>query len=145
MTDAPFIVNGNLCLALETEQRRLDLAHVTAGVEALLKDAAKGIYFLAEVDGQPAGQLLITREWSDWRNGDFWWIQSVYVPEMFRGGGVFRALFEHVNALARQRDDVCGLRLYVEANNSRAQAAYRRLGLKKTDYEMFETDFVLSS
>ena len=138
-------MNGNLRLAWETEQRRLDPATVTAGVQALLNDATRGIYFVAEVDGQPAGQLLITHEWSDWRNGDFWWIQSVYVLETFRGGGVFRALFEHVEVLAKARKDVCGLRLYVEADNSRAQAAYRRLGLNKTDYEMYETDFVLKS
>ena len=103
MTDAPFIVNGNLCLALETEQRRLDLAHVTAGVEALLKDAAKGIYFLAEVDGQPAGQLLITREWSDWRNGWWWWIQSVYVAPEHRRRGVYRALYGYVLTLAKAK------------------------------------------
>lgn len=145
MSDAPFIVNGNLRLALETEQRRLDPATVTAGVQALLNDATRGIYFVAEVDGQLAGQLLITHEWSDWRNGDFWWIQSVYVVEPFRSRGVFRALFEHVHALAKARKEVCGLRLYVEASNSRAQGAYGRLGLNKTDYEMFETDFVLKS
>ena len=137
-------MSGNLRLALETERRQLDPATVAAGVKALLADAAKGIYFVAEADGQPVGQLLITREWSDWRNGDFWWIQSVFVLEAFRGQGVFRALFQHVEALARARTDVCGLRLYVEANNSRAQDAYRRLGLTKTDYELFETDFVLN-
>ena len=142
-SDALFIVNGNLQSAWETEQRRLAPATVTAGVAALLNDAAKGIYFVAEADGQPVGQLLITPEWSDWRNGDFWWIQSVFVLEPFRGRGIFRALFEHVHALAQARHDVCGLRLYVEANNSRAQEAYRRLGLAKTDYELFETDFVL--
>lgn len=144
LSDVPFIVSGNLRLALETERRQLDPATVAAGVNALLADAAKGIYFLAEADGQPVGQLLITREWSDWRNGNFWWIQSVYVLEPFRGRGIFRALFEHVHALAQARHDVCGLRLYVEANNSRAQEAYRRLGLAKTDYELFETDFVLN-
>ena len=137
-------MSGNLRLALETERRQLDPATVAAGVNALLADAAKGIYFVAEADGQPVGQLLITREWSDWRNGDFWWIQSVYVMEPFRGRGIFRALFEHVHALAKACHDVCGLRLYVEANNSRAQEAYCRLGLTKTDYELFETDFVLT-
>ena len=137
-------MNGNRRLAWETEQRRLAPATVTAGVQALLNDASKGIYFVAEADGQLAGQLLITREWSDWRNGDFWWIQSVYVLEPFRSQGIFRALFEHVQALARARQDVCGLRLYVEASNARAQAAYRHLGMNKTDYEMFETDFSLS-
>lgn len=134
-------MQGNLSLARETEQRQLDLATVTAGVQALLADPARGIYFVAESDGQVVGQLLITHEWSDWRNGDFWWIQSVYVLERFRGGGIFRALFEHVQALARTRPDVCGLRLYVEAGNTQAQTAYRRLGLTRTDYEMFENDF----
>jgi len=131
-------------MALETENRRLELARVTAGVEALLADPAKGIYFVAERDGVLAGQLLITYEWSDWRNGNFWWIQSVYVAEAFRGSGIFRALFEHVHALAKARSDVCGLRLYVENENSRAQEVYRRLGMARTRYEMFEVDFVLS-
>ena|ERR1017187_5002040 len=143
MSDAPFIVNCNMCLALETEQRRLDLARVTAGVRALLNDPTKGIYFVAETDGSIAGQLLITYEWSDWRNGNFWWIQSVYVAEPFRGRGVFRALFNHVHALAKAQKDVCGLRLYMDAHNARARQAYVRLGLKRTNYEVFEIDFVL--
>jgi GNAT superfamily N-acetyltransferase len=117
---------------------------VLAGVTALLKDPAKGIYFIAECAGAPAGQLLVTYEWSDWRNGNFWWIQSVYVAEAFRGRGIFRALFDHVQAQARSSNDVCGLRLYVETNNSRAQKIYGRLGMKKTDYEMFQTDFILN-
>ena len=103
LTDAPFIINCNVCLASETESRCLELATVTQGVEALLADESKGIYFVAEADGQPIGQLLITYEWSDWRNGNFWWIQSVYVAEKFRGQGVFRALFTHVHTLARAR------------------------------------------
>ena len=145
MTDAPFIADSNLCLALETEHRQLDRARVGAGVEALLNDPAKGTYFVAECDGTLAGQLLVTHEWSDWRNGNFWWIQSVYVEETSRGGGVFRALFEHIQTLAKSRKDVCGLRLYVEANNARAQEAYRRLGMNKTHYEMFEIDFTKES
>ena len=145
MTDAPFIADSNLCLALETEHRQLDRARVGAGVEALLNDPAKGTYFVAECDGTLAGQLLVTHEWSDWRNGNFWWIQSVYVEETSRGGGVFRALFEHIQTLAKSRKDVCGLRLYVEANNARAQEAYRRLGMNKTPYEMFEIDFTKES
>jgi len=133
-----------MCLALETEQRRLDLACVTAGVQALLNDPAKGIYLVAECDGALAGQLLITGEWSDWRNGNFWWIQSVYVAEPFRNGGVFRALFEHVREMAKRRDDVCGLRLYVDSGNATARKTYARLGMKRTDYEVFEMDFVLN-
>lgn len=128
---------------METEQRRLDPDCVRPGVAALLNDPTKGIYFVAETDGSIAGQLLITYEWSDWRNGNFWWIQSVYVAEPFRGRGVFRALFDHVHALAKARKDVCGLRLYMDAHNTRARQAYERLGLKRTNYEVFEIDFVL--
>jgi GNAT superfamily N-acetyltransferase len=113
------------------------------GVAALIKSPARGTYFVAEEKGEVVGQLLITYEWSDWRNGNFWWIQSVYVREEFRGKGIFRALFEHVHRLAKKRSDVCGLRLYVEANNASAQKTYTRLGMKKTFYEMYETDFVI--
>jgi GNAT superfamily N-acetyltransferase len=116
-------------------------------VAALLSDPAKGTYFVAEraaADTLPvAGQLLITYEWSDWRNGNFWWIQSVYVAEQWRGTGVFRALFEHVHSLAKASKDVCGVRLYMDAHNSAARQTYERLGMKKTNYEIFEIDFVL--
>jgi len=130
-------------MAWETERRRLNLARVERGVAALLRDPAKGIYFLAEVDGQITGQLLITYEWSDWRNGTFWWIQSVYVAPEHRQRGVFRALFEHVHRLAKSRKDVCGLRLYMHAKNHRARRTYERLGMDHSDYEVFEMDFVL--
>jgi len=140
-SDAPFIVRFNICLALETEGKRLQSERVTAGVAGLLGDESKGTYFIAEAEGQVAGQLLITREWSDWRNGHFWWIQSVYVVEQFRGSGLFRALFEHVHTLAKAQPDVCGIRLYMEAHNVRARQAYERLGLKQTDYQVFEMDF----
>jgi ribosomal protein S18 acetylase RimI-like enzyme len=86
---------------------------------------------------------LITYEWSDWRNGVFWWIQSVYVREESRGKGVFKALYRHVESLARKQKDVCGLRLYVEHDNLNAMNTYERLGMKKTGYELFEIDFVL--
>src|SRR5205807_978659 len=129
-----------MCLALETETRRLDLATVNAGVKALLADQSKGVYFVAESGGQIAGQLLITYEWSDWRNGNFWWIQSVYVAEPFRGQGVFRALFGHLRDLAAANKDVCGLRLYMDAHNASARGAYARLGMKRTNYEVFEID-----
>ncbi len=133
-------------MAWETEHRRLDLSRVRQGVAALLEDPTKGIYFVAEVqaNGLPAvgGQLLVTYEWSDWRNGNFWWIQSVYVAEPFRRGGIFRALFHHVHRLAKGSKDVCGLRLYMDRNNSTARQSYERLGLKQTDYQVFEMDFV---
>ena len=145
MSDAPFIVKANATLAVETEGRQLVRRRLAAGVKALLRDADKGTYFIAEVENEIAGQLLITREWSDWRNGNFWWIQSVYVLEKFRGTGVFRALFKHVYRRAKAQLNVCGLRLYMEAHNARARKAYERLGLKETDYQVFEMDFVMKS
>src|SRR5438309_10883392 len=128
-------------MAWETEKRTLQPERVQAGVAALLRDPAKGTYFLAETtrNGTPAvaGQLLITYEWSDWRNGNFWWIQSVYVAEEFRGQGIFRALYHHVRDLAAANKDVCGLRLYMDAHNASARGAYARLGMKRTNYEVF--------
>src|SRR3954464_10810858 len=147
--DGAIITEFNLRMAWETEQRRLDPQRVGQGVTALLNDPAKGSYYVVEVQtGERwiiAGQLLITYEWSDWRNGNFWWIQSVYVVEEFRAIGVFRALFNHVYALAKARTDVSGLRLYVDAHNVKARQAYERLGMNKTEYEFFEVDFVLKS
>lgn len=141
--DAPVITRFNLALARETESLSLAPVSVQRGVRALLRTPAKGAYFLAELDGAIAGQLLLTYEWSDWRNGNFWWIQSVYVAPGFRRRGVFRALYAHVERLARSRRDVCGLRLYVERGNRHAKRTYRRLGMAKTHYELFEVDFVL--
>ena len=146
-SDTDVIADYNLHLAFETEARRLNAERVRAGVAALLQDAAKGIYYLAEIqenDELPivAGQLLITYEWSDWRNGNFWWIQSVYVKKEFRAIGIFTALFEHVNALAAAKRDVCGLRLYMEAENKTARRTYERIGFARTSYEVFEMDFV---
>ena len=141
--DAGIIAGFNCALAHETEALQLDPARVQRGVRALLRDAAKGVYFLAEADGAIAGQLLLTYEWSDWRNGNFWWIQSVYVAPEFRRQGVFQALYAHIEQLARSRQNVCGLRLYVERENRRAKRTYRQLGMSKTHYELFEVDFVL--
>jgi GNAT superfamily N-acetyltransferase len=139
--DAAVIADFNSRLAWETEHRRLASATVRRGVEALLGDPAKGIYFVAELEGVVVGQLLVTYEWSDWRNGNFWWIQSVYVAADFRQGGVFRALFEQVRQQARDRDDVCGLRLYVERDNARAQGAYEKLEMQRAHYDIFELDW----
>jgi GNAT superfamily N-acetyltransferase len=139
--DLGFIVAANAALARETEQRELEPARLRAGVAAVLDDAAKGRYFVAEAAGRVVGQLLLTWEWSDWRNGTFWWIQSVYVVSGARGQGVFTALYRHVEALARADAGVCGLRLYVEGHNERARRSYLRLGFAAAGYEILEVDF----
>jgi ribosomal protein S18 acetylase RimI-like enzyme len=140
LADCAVIADFNSRLAWETEKLRLDPQTIQRGVRAVLKDETKGTYFVAEHEGAVVGQLLITYEWSDWRNGNFWWIQSVYVAAEYRQAGVFRALFAQIQKLAKSRRDVCGLRLYVEKNNHRAQHTYAKLGLIKTHYEVFETD-----
>ncbi|MGA2556315.1 MAG: GNAT family N-acetyltransferase [Verrucomicrobiota bacterium] len=139
--DRDVIAAFNVALALETEDLRLDPAIVRAGVEGLLRDAARGIYFVAENQGAVIGQVLITYEWSDWRNGNFWWLQSVYVQREFRARGVFGSLFAHVLAQAAAQKNVCGLRLYMERENHRAREVYRRLGLNETRYQVFERVF----
>jgi GNAT superfamily N-acetyltransferase len=138
LADAAVIAEFNLLLALETEDLRLDPDSVRTGVTALLADRAKGVYYVAEVDGMIAGQLMITYEWSDWRNGNIWWIQSVYVRQKFRRKGIFRQLFRFLESLARCQKDVCGLRLYMHAENRNARRSYENLGMHQTKYEVFE-------
>ena len=140
-SDANFLARGNAAMALETEHKRLDPSVVDAGVRAALADSSKGRYFIAEVNGARVGQLMFTYEWSDWRNGTFWWIQSVYVLPEARRGGVFRGLFRHVEQLAAQDPSVCGIRLYVERENIRAQATYRHCGLQDAGYAVMEVDY----
>jgi GNAT superfamily N-acetyltransferase len=136
--DLATIVEFNRLLALETESIELSVALLTDGVRAALLDPHKARYFVAEEGGQVIGQLMHTREWSDWRNGDIWWLQSVYVVATARRQGVFRALVEHVTQLARSTPDVVGLRLYVEEHNDRAAATYDRLGLAEAGYVVRE-------
>ena len=143
LEDAEFLVSGNASMALETEGRALDSQTLRAGVCAVFDDPARGFYLIAEIDGQPAGQMMITYEWSDWRNGAFWWIQSVYTLPESRGRGVFKALYSHVESLAQRSGCVRGLRLYVETHNQRAQAAYERCGMREAVYRMFEIDYSL--
>lgn len=138
LTDVEFLVDGNARMAMETESLELDRARLRAGVAAVFADPGRGFYLIAEVDGERAGQMMITYEWSDWRNGVFWWIQSVYTVPELRGRGAFKALYGAVEAMARERGGVCGLRLYVEAHNETAQATYRRCGMSETVYRMFE-------
>ena len=142
--DLTALVEFNRALARETESRELDPELLRRGASAVFEDPARGSYYLAVRGEEPLGGLLLTNEWSDWRNGVFWWIQSVYVVPSARGTGVFRMLYEHILERARASRDVCGLRLYVDHDNRSAQDVYAALGMTAARYRMFEVDFVLS-
>jgi GNAT superfamily N-acetyltransferase len=146
--DVPTIVAFSAAMALETEGRHLDRARLREGTIALLEVPARGFFMVAEVADveqvQLAGQLMITYEWSDWRNAAFWWIQSVYVDPKWRRRGVFTRMHQAVMQEARARADVCGVRLYVDKDNPIAHATYARLGLLRSAYQIYEADFVLS-
>ena len=146
--DTRTIASFSAAMALETEGRRLDLDRLQLGTIALIENPARGFFIVAEQgqgdDRQLLGQLMITYEWSDWRNGVFWWIQSVYVDPAWRRQRVFRRMHEAVESEAKTNQNVCGVRLYVDRNNGVAQAVYRKLGLAPSSYAMFETDFVLA-
>jgi len=143
LADARIITQFNAAMGKETEGVTLDAGRLRAGVRAILRAPSKGFYLVGEVSGKIVGQMMVTREWSDWRNGYFWWIQSVYVLPTYRKKGVYRSLHEYVVKLARRRKDICGIRLYVDRRNTGAQKVYRKLGMKKARYDMFEEDFVL--
>ncbi len=148
--DRDLLAQWAVAMALETEHKQLDEATVRAGMEAGIADPAKARYFIAMRESTVAGRetiaasvgtLMLTREWSDWRNGDWWWIQSVYVPPEHRRQGVFAALYRHVEALARATPGVVGLRLYVERENANAQRTYAALGMVDAGYAIFEAEF----
>jgi GNAT superfamily N-acetyltransferase len=136
--DATTIVEFNRLLAEESESKALDVDVLSAGVAAVLADPQKGPYFLAEHDGTAIGQMQVTYEFSDWRNGWFWWIQSVYVLPEARRRGVFRTLYQHVADAAKNDPEVIGLRLYVDRENERAHQTYLGLGMTWTDYLLME-------
>ena len=138
--DLPVIVEYNRRLALETEAKVLEPAILEAGVVIALADPERLRYWVAEVPGeaQPVGQAAITREWSDWRRGWIWWLQSVYVAGPFRGRGIFRALYHQIHHEARALPDVLGLRLYVEDSNEPARQTYQALGMKPGGYSVYE-------
>ena len=138
IADIPFIVSANIALARETEGQPLDPGLLEPGVRAIFEQPCRGRYYLAERDGRIAGQLMTTYEWSDWRNGVFLWIQSVYVLPDFRGMGAFRSLFGHLQGLARADSRICGIRLYVDRENARAQEVYGRLGMHRSNYGIME-------
>jgi len=139
-TDLEALVRFNAAMARETEDLVLDPARLRAGVARALGDPARGRYLVAERDGRVAGALLLTREWSDWRDGWFWWIQSVYVEPAARRHGVYRALHAAVLARAAAAGDVAGVRLYVELANRAAQATYERLGMRRARYVVCEQE-----
>ncbi|MEO6034079.1 MAG: GNAT family N-acetyltransferase [Verrucomicrobiota bacterium] len=139
ISSATTLIDFNCRLVQETEHLELDRSIVARGVENLLNHPARGFYLLAEQDGQVAGSLMVTFEWSDWRDANFWWIQSVYVRVEFRRRGVYRKLFEQVCKLARE-SNACGIRLYVEKENFVAQKTYTQLGMNESHYKIFEME-----
>ena len=140
LDDGSMIADFNARMAQETEGLTLDALKLERGVRAALSDPGKASYFLAEIDGKIAGQLMITHEWSDWRNGDIWWLQSVYVEKEFRRRGLFRELYRFVRDRAAKRGAV-GMRLYVDAANTSAQQTYTSLGMLVTNYKVMEEMF----
>ena len=142
LEDARLIAEFNLAMALESEGRELPAARLEKGVRHVLLDPGAGFYLVAEVDGEPGGSLLVTFEWSDWRNGCFWWIQSVYVLPEFRRRGLYSGMHAEVRKAAQADGQACGLRLYVEKNNSGARTTYERLGMTETNYRLYEEELV---
>ena len=138
--DVELLASWAEAMAWETEHKRLDPATIRRGVAEGIADAARARYFIAQRNGQAAGTLMLTTEWSDWRCGWWWWIQSVYVPPEHRRGGVLRALYAHVHALAVADGGVCGLRLYVEHGNAVAQRTYESLGMGDSGYRLLEVE-----
>lgn len=136
--DADTLAQFNLAMAWETERKRLDPSTVKRGVRAVLDNGEYGFYVVATSAKEIVGSLLVTFEWSDWRCGLFWWLQSLYVRPDFRRRGVLRRLHEFVAAQAARKSNVCGIRLYADQSNRTAQRAYTALGMRKTDYELYE-------
>lgn len=138
--DIQSIARFNQAMSLETESKSLSSDLIIQGVTYLMEHPDAGFYLVAETQGQLSGCLGITYEWSDWRNGLFWWIQSVFVEPDFRRQSVFTSMYEQVSDLAKQ-DNACGLRLYVEKENTQAQATYKKLDMIETHYRLMEIEF----
>ena len=134
------MVEFNQAMALETEGKSLDDAVLSRGVDAVFDDPQKGFYVVTEIDGEIVGGLMVTFEWSDWRNGWFWWIQSVYIRPQMRGRSLYSKMYEFVKNRAADSGNVCGFRLYVEKENEHAQGVYKKLGMIETYYLMFEEE-----
>ena len=137
--DKQQIVDFQLAMALETENLLLDKYVVDLGVEAVFRDPSKGFYYVAENEGKVIASLLITFEWSDWRNGQIIWIQSVYVDKAYRGQGVFKMLYKHIKAkVLNEENGFIGIRLYVDKTNESARKVYEKLGMESHHYETYE-------
>lgn len=138
MRDADAIAAFNIAMARETEAKELLPESIGAGVRGLLVNPALGFYLVAETGESMVASLLVTTEWSDWRNGVFWWIQSVYVQPQWRRRGIYSRLYQFVKHAAAADPGICGFRLYVEKQNRGAQTTYASLGMQETDYRMYE-------
>ena len=143
--DADLIVAFNQAMALETEGRALKDQVIRAGVQRIFDEPAHGFYLVAETAEETIATLMVTSEWSDWRNGQFWWIQSVYVKSDYRRRGVYRDMYLFVKKLASSQKDICGFRLYVEKDNLIAQKTYRTLDMEETPYLLFEEELSTNS
>ncbi|MFQ6034549.1 MAG: GNAT family N-acetyltransferase [Sedimentisphaerales bacterium] len=139
--DAVALVKFNMALAWETEHKQLSLPLVSKAVRTLLKNPQYGFYVVAEKSSEVIGSCMVTFEWSDWRCGLLWWIQSVYVKPEFRQRGVFKRLYEYLKDKASHQSNVCGFRLYVEQSNHTAVSTYEKVGMKKTSYKVYEELF----
>lgn len=137
-SDAEAVAAFQVAMAAETEDLPLDPAVVGPGVRRGMEDPERGRYWVAEEQGRVVGSLMVTREWSDWRDGWIWWIQSVYVVPEARGRGHYRALYDEVRRAAREAGEVRAIRLYVETTNRRARDVYERLGMHETGYRLYE-------
>ena len=136
--DAECIARFNEDMALETEHHQLDSAAIRDGVKAVFHNPALGFYLVTEHEGEPVACLMVTFEWSDWRNGSFLWIGGVYVIQDFRRQGIYRRMYEHLKQMAQTKGGVCGFRLYAETRNKRAHDTYLALGMDECSYRMFE-------
>lgn len=139
-SDAAHLVEFNQAMALETEGRSLDPRKIGPGVDAVFSDDKKGFYVVAEDEAGIAGGLLVTYEWSDWRNAWFWWIQSVYIVPRARGTKLYSRMYAFVKDKAAAAGNVCGFRLYVENDNHHARKVYEKLGMESSHYLMYEEE-----
>ncbi|MGD1951307.1 MAG: GNAT family N-acetyltransferase [Leptolyngbyaceae cyanobacterium] len=138
LSDASAIANFNQAMAWETENKKLISEVILAGVTSLFENPSRGFYIVAEIDAKVVACLMITTEWSDWRNGLFWWVQSVFVLPDYRRRGIYRRMYQFIKDLANREPNVCGFRLYVEKDNVRAQSTYTTLGMSQSPYFLFE-------